>query len=944
MHTATEDTSSPTTPEFPVVHTVSAQPPASALGRFEIRGKLGTGGLGVVYEGYDPELQRRVAIKLVRAEARENEDGAAAQARLLREAQAMAKLSHHNVIHVYDVGALGDRVYVAMELVDGGSLREWLSERPRRWREVLAIFVAAGRGLCAAHAAGLVHRDFKPENVLVDRSNRPFVVDFGLARACQLSDVDGARDSSALVGDFAASTEGSGLLVGTPNYMAPEQFAGGVVGPAADQFAFCVSMWEAVFGERPFGAQNLLELAAKVTTGIRRPAPPGRRVPGSLRKALDRGLRVAPHERWPSMEALCDRLVSVGRARGRTVVALGLVSTAIASAAAGQTMGGPDSCAGSDEMIASVWNASRATALRERFDDPRVPFSAATAAVAIREIGAVAEEWSSSHRSACETAARGEEPPNVHAAQVSCLDIRRRGLGAAINAIERVDSEDVREAVRIAQALPRPSTCLDASVIGPWIDPPADPETARAVEELRGELAEQSAGALTGLKEAEIATEMLANEAQALGYPPLVAEAALVAGDVHDRAGHVELARDRISTALWIAQGIPDLDTVTRAATQLVYIDGATQSDFSRAQVWERLADASLRARGEDARLRADLDNAWAGANLAAARLDEAAIGFDRAIEAYSSAFPRDDPRLVPPMNNAAIVAARRGDFAKADGLLESALAIAESAFGPSHPDVATLLHTMGEVAFNAGDLTRARAMFERAIEVRESALGDDHPLLATTLHNLAIVRAMQDDEDEAEPLLKRALAISAAASGDDNPAALMMRSALANLEANRKHFDAALDAHRSILAAQQKTLRTSHPEITKTMGNVAADLIDLGRDEEARTVLLRQLALVEQEHGTTSVACAEPLRRLGDLDRKAGDRAAASARYERVLSFDVAKVAATDLIAAKFGLARVLGPENAARARTLAEEALAHAREVDDERAKEIATWLDTP
>jgi eukaryotic-like serine/threonine-protein kinase len=918
--------------------------PAQSLGRFELRGTLGAGGLGVVYEAYDPELDRRVAIKLVRVQARGNEDEAAAQARLLREAQVLAKLSHHNVIHVYDVGTLGDRVYVAMEIVEGGSLRAWLSERPRRWRDVVALFLAAGQGLAAAHAAGLVHRDFKPENVLVDRSNRPFVVDFGLAKACEIADArpDANASASRLSALLAASTEGTGVLVGTPNYMAPEQFKGTDVGPPADQFAFCVALWEALFGERPFHAHDVDDLAAKVTRGDRRNAPSGRGVPTAIRRVLERGLRVKPAERWPSMEVLCARLTSVTRARARQAIALGVVASAIGSAALGKWLAATDRCTGFGASIAAVWNPSHAAALQERLESDARRFSGPTAAAAIRELDAITNEWIEASRSACQAASRGEEPANVHAAQVSCLDARHRGIVAAIASIEQLGAERVEDAMSIAQSLPRPARCLDARVIGPWVEPPSDETTAEEVEEIRGQLAERFAGAATRLHDAEVALEGLLARAEELGYAPLVAEAGLAAGDIHDRAGHLDPAHERITSALWTAQGAADLDTVVRAATQLVYLDGVTRNDFSSAKIWRNLATSSLQARGDDPRLRADLENAWAGTNLAAAYLDEAAAGFDRAIETYSTIFSSDDPRLIPPMNNAAIVAAKRGDFGRAEELLESALTVAESAFGPWHPDVANLLHTMGEVAFNKGDLLRARIMFERAIEVRESALGPDHPLLATTLHNLAIVSAVQDGNDAAEPLLRRALAISSAAEGRDNPTALIMRSALANLAAERKQFDIALAAHREILAVLQHRMRPSHPEVTKMMGNVAADLMDLGQNEAARATLLAQVQLLEQEHGSDVAPLGEALRRLGDLDRNVSDYATAIVRYERAVS--LGDIESAEMINARFGLALALRKVGAdeTRARKSAEEALALARATDDRRTSEIVAWLE--
>ncbi|MFP2964418.1 protein kinase domain-containing protein, partial [Myxococcus sp. 1LA] len=244
----------------------------TAVGRYLVLERLASGGMGVVYSAYDPELDRRVALKLLRVAALglEAEQG---RAHLLHEAQAMARVSHPHVVPVYDVGTFGPQVFLTMELVDARTLRPWLKAEPRSWRQVLALFLDAGRGLAAAHAAGVVHGDFKPENLLVGQDGRVRVTDFGLARnANPLDDV-------------------SPLSGGTPAYMAPEQMEAPAPADArSDQFAFCVALYEALHGERPFAATTPHELLAEVRAGKVRPAPRGTQVPPWLRRVLLRGL------------------------------------------------------------------------------------------------------------------------------------------------------------------------------------------------------------------------------------------------------------------------------------------------------------------------------------------------------------------------------------------------------------------------------------------------------------------------------------------------------------------------------------------------------------------------------------------------------------------------------------------------------------------------------
>ena len=315
----------------------------TAIGRFAIRRKLGEGGMGVVYAGHDAQLDREVAIKLVRAVAGDDQ----ARARLLREAQAMAQVAHPNVVPIYEVGEHGDQVFVAMELVAGETLTAWLRREPRDWRAMLAMFVAAGRGLAAAHARGLVHRDFKPDNVLVGGDGRPRVLDFGLARAVaspEVADAGAPRGSTSAL-DLELTVAGS--MMGTPGYMSPEHFAGRDIGPASDQFGFAVGVYRALFDHAPFAGASLGELRDAVCSGALQPPRDDGSVPASIIAAVLRALASDPAARFPTMDALLDELEKPlradparDRARGRAgrraaaalISALALVGVAVASA------------------------------------------------------------------------------------------------------------------------------------------------------------------------------------------------------------------------------------------------------------------------------------------------------------------------------------------------------------------------------------------------------------------------------------------------------------------------------------------------------------------------------------------------------------------------------------------------------------------------------------
>jgi eukaryotic-like serine/threonine-protein kinase len=313
------------------------------VGRYSVLRRLGEGGMSTVYRAYDPELDRHVALKLVNTWDRDDRERGddRGPARLVREARAMAKISHPNVAPVYDVGMLGDAVFIAMELIDGPTLEVWTHSTARPWTEVLRMYLLAGRGLAAAHDVGLVHRDFKPDNVMVGPDDRPRVLDFGLARPAPSADVEllladdddlvldyeaeydavvaRSRERSGSAPQPAASVSSSfdlildvthaGIVSGTPAYMAPEQHQGEPGGPASDQFAFCVSMWEALYRQRPFAGETFFEIADAIVEGRLRPPPPSAHVPGWIRNVLERGLAVDPAARHPSMRSLLASFV-----------------------------------------------------------------------------------------------------------------------------------------------------------------------------------------------------------------------------------------------------------------------------------------------------------------------------------------------------------------------------------------------------------------------------------------------------------------------------------------------------------------------------------------------------------------------------------------------------------------------------------------------------------
>jgi serine/threonine protein kinase len=294
----------------------------TSVGRYRVLERLGAGAMGVVYAAYDPELDRKIAIKLLRPDDAKG-DQARRQERLIREAKAIAKLSHPNVVGVFDVGVHDGQVFLAMEYLGGGTLRDWASAKKRSWREIVKMFIDVGRGLAAAHAEGLIHRDFKPDNALLDKQGKPKVVDFGLVRLTGTAldaPAAGSGDDAVAAAAALASISGAatspmaltrtGAMTGTPAYMAPEQFLGQPIDARTDQFAFGVALYEALYGERPFEGETVMVLAGSVTKGRMRPMPKSADVPAWVRACVVRALHVDPADRYPGFDELLAVLAS----------------------------------------------------------------------------------------------------------------------------------------------------------------------------------------------------------------------------------------------------------------------------------------------------------------------------------------------------------------------------------------------------------------------------------------------------------------------------------------------------------------------------------------------------------------------------------------------------------------------------------------------------------
>jgi eukaryotic-like serine/threonine-protein kinase len=899
--------------------------PGDQVGRYVVLDRLGAGGMGQVHIARDPDLDRRVALKLVR-DRKGEPGGSDAQARLLREAQAMARLAHPNVVAIHDVGTLGDRVFMAMELVEGVTLGEWLTAAPREAAAILAVFVQAGRGLAAAHAAGIVHRDFKPANVLVGHDGRVRVTDFGLARARRDPEVvaDLGR-APTLVG---LRTE-TGAVLGTPLYMAPEQHRGDPIDARTDQFAFCVALYEALHRQRPFRGATADELAAEVLAGHLVPPPASSRVPDRASRAVARGLAVDPADRHPTMDALLEQLAPAPR-RGRWIAAAGLVAAGLVAAALtlGRAATPAPSCDGGAAFAVRAWDAPRRAAMQTAFAASGSPRASTVLAEAVALLDRRAGEIARAHDASCRaTHLTGEQSDEVLDLRASCLDRRREELAALTGLFGRADAAVVGRALDAIYDLPPASECDAARVVAARVaEPPA--AVAAQVAELRRDLAAAGALGLAGkYRESVASARRIAGAARAVGYGPLEASALLRLGKSEITMHDARAAEDALTSALYAATRAGAETTAADAALSLGYLTGIEMGRQDEGERWLGQGKALVERSGARGRLAADalqLEGLFARESR---RYKEALAAFRAAQDTYRAAHGPSHPNVGLMQSAAGTMMAELGDLEGAQAAHEQALATLEAAYGEDDPDLVVPLVNLGQVVARRGDTREAIALHERAISLEEAATGADSFGLATPLMNAGGVLGDAGDMPGARRYFERALRIAEKAHGRDHPVALRALGNLAITHAADGDTGRAATLLEERLSRTERTLGRDSPALIDILVNLAQLRQQQRRQADARALYTRAISIGERATGPDDPRLIELLNGVAATWREARRPARAIAPLERALAIaERAELPGPDRAAAQLALAGALraARRDPARARRLAGQAAA--------------------
>jgi tetratricopeptide (TPR) repeat protein len=816
------------------------------LGRYILLESIGEGGMGVVYAAYDPELDRRVALKLLRRHVAD--DSSLGRARLLREAQAMAKLSHPNVIGVHDVGTLGDRVFIAMELVVGSDLRAWLAAAPHSRAQVLGVFAQAGRGLAAAHAAGLIHRDFKPGNVLVGDDGVVRVADFGLARRFGGPDADPSatsRDAVATPGEgvsVSVSVTHTGAVLGTPAYMAPEQHLGRDLDARADQFSFCVALWEALQGERPFRATHPVELMVQVTRGEIPPSPKDAAMPSWLRRVLTRGLATDPTARWPSMAELLAALERDPSRQRRRLVLGGGAALAVGALVL-FAIDRPGPCAGAEHELAQVWNATRGEAIATSFAATALPFADDAAAGVNRRLDDYAAHWLKVRADACAAGVAIDAAPR-ESPGMRCVERRRRDLGALVDLLEQADAALVERANEALGALRSLEACADAGLGFGDIPIPADPSTRVAVDALRDDVGRVNALDIAGRwAEASTLSHRVIAAATELGDPALLAEAELA--HAHALAGNgrgPDAVQHFLDAAVWAVQGGYD-EILLDAWIALVWHTGVELGQYERSLEWGRLADAMLTRRGRPTREVGNLRAAQSAAAASAGRSEEALAAARDALEVRLREQP-GEPIIANTMLQIGNTLVSLGRYDEALQTLEEAKGVAIEAEGRDHPVVGAIENSIGVAHHMRGESALAEPHWRRAYEIMVGALGPDHPDLFYSLGNIAESLREQGKYDEALATMRRVEELQRKSLPEGHREIGTSRHNIATLMLALGDAEGALPVFREALELREKALGPDDPSVANTLTGLGEALVALGRHAEAIAPLERALVI----------------------------------------------------------------------------------------------------
>lgn len=744
-------------------------PSGIRLGRYVLLYRVGSGGMGVVYAAYDPELDRKVAVKVLRRQPRSapSED----LARL--EAQAMAKLTHPNVVTVHDVGTHGTDLFIAMEFIGGRTLKAWLHEEQPPWSDIVETFVQAGHGLAAAHRAGLVHRDFKPSNVMLSEDGATKVLDFGLAQHWDAPPEQGestGQDS----GQVSAPPK---RLVGTLAYLPPERLQGMADDPRSDQFSFCAALWQALYGVLPFPSQSVAQYGLRLQEEPNSGEAPPRGIPSWLRQALLRGLSLEPSRRFDSIEELLTA-ISPRRRRRRRRRWQGTAALLLIASMAGllwQLSRSSGPCGDAAVRLTEIWDTPSRQTIEEAFLGTGLSFAEDAWRSTSRLLESHAKAWVDEHTETCEaTHLRGEQSAERLDERMACLDHNLGRFSALSVALQRADASTVIGAVQAAGELPPPSACSQQGAPSTRASLPEDPVLRRDMDAIRTSLEEQLARQRFHRPVDLAAVRRAVDAAEGLPYPPLQAQALWTLGWLESQSSARREGLRHLIDGAQVALRSGDIPQAVAIFTALAKVESTPPADLRQASIWLGFAEAHFDALPtQHAPLELEISDAAAWIALPC-RPREAQAQWNRALELAGDTDGEASPRAASILANLSLLGTP-----EKESYLRRALHLLESWYGAEHPILAQHLSNLAAFEASQGHYRDAMTLAHRALDVVSGDLPDR--VVAEGAYPLALLGQLHLAVDE--PVAARNALLEAQERVDDaasRPDALALRISLA--------------------------------------------------------------------------------------------------------------------------------------------------------------------
>ncbi len=843
--------------------------------------------MSMVYEAFDERVDRRVALKLMLVD-----DEADDRARLRREAQALAQLSHPNVVEVYEIGDHEGRAFVAMELVDGHPLDRWLRLRRRTTAEIVEQFLQAGMGLAAAHAEGLIHRDFKPSNVLVGSSGRVRVVDFGLVReSAEASSAEGpsadgppsetplpnADESSpfAMRQTWSGNLTRTGAMVGTPAYMSPEQLSSMPVGPASDQFSFCTALFEALYDHHPYVADgNWQQLPYNVLEGEIQQPKATRRIPSALARTLVRGLSVRPEERWPSMEALLEQLrraVEPRRPRmGLTALALGAIAASLLAIGPLDTSEGGGRCDEAASLMKKAWAPPSRSSLRRAWLESRLPGAADAWTRAQVRLDTYVDDWWAAHGVACEAEAPAE-------GRAVCVQRLAKGFAAHLEVIEDPDEAMVHKLVPMISDLPDPRQC-DSSRI---VQAPPSTEDSLWADELHDIDARIKAGQY---ELAGTMLEALMSGADLDSSPRLTAMVYVRLGTVLRMTARLDASSRAFEDAYFAAKQL-GLDEISAdSALALLQIHGEERYRAAEAARWTGHARAEVE-RLDDPKLYSAFLNAAGRALRSKGDIAGALEHHQRALEVQREYLPEGHHYLGHSLFQIGTCLNLQGKGPEGLRALNESLEIYQKSLGPRHPRVSAPLTNIGVYYINIGRLDDALNSFNEALELLEKAY-PNNPLYARFSYiNISLIHAERGRYEEAAATLRQYVERYRASIDEEEFDVGHFEGVLCQMHLYENHYDEAIVHCSRASEALEEQWGSDHPQFAESLAMLGRASVRADRLDAALTHYERALAIQRGQPDADVKPVTDVLVEIAGVHMIARQDDRARARFEEARS-----------------------------------------------------------